>query len=171
MSNLELGLSTFALVTARLRRGARCVDHVNGSGFSDRPGRDGSSSAIPPLRSGAAPCCLPAKPLFSPCSAGLKLDLKYLIYRGIFALISWFFALDFKFLPESREVREVREAGRAQACPSRLRRERDGLRDRGGLHLAQVAGDMMPRKDLAHLGLLLGAALEGVGAASVKAAA
>jgi len=116
--------------------------------------------------------------LLPPCYAtslsllgGFELDLKYLIYRRIIAMIGWFFGLELRFLPDSREVREVREAGRAEACPSRLRRERHGLRESGGLHLAQVAGDVVAGEDLAHLRLLLRAALEGVGAAGVEAAA
>src|ERR1700738_4055536 len=43
MFEWELDLSTFALVAARIRRDARWVNHVNGSGFSDRRGRDGGT--------------------------------------------------------------------------------------------------------------------------------
>ena len=45
------------------------------------------------------------------------------------------------------------------------------MRDGGGLDLAQVAGDVVAGEDFADLGLLLGAAREGVGAAGVEAAA
>ena len=44
-----------------------------------------------------------------------------------------------------------------------LCRDRHGLRDRGGLDLAQMAGDVMAGEDFAHCRLLLGAAVEGVG--------
>ena len=55
--------------------------------------------------------------------------------------------------------------------PGLLRRERCGLREGGGLDLAQVAGDVVAGEDFADLGLLLRAAVEGVGAAGVEAAA
>src|SRR6266446_4268725 len=61
--------------------------------------------------------------------------------------------------------------GLPEAWPSRLSRDRHGLRHGGGLDLAQMASDVVAGEDLADLGLLLGAALEGVGAAGVEAAA
>jgi len=59
----------------------------------------------------AAPCCLPAMPFISPCSAEPNFDFKYLKYLWIIDMIGWFFGLKSKFLPDSREAREVRERG------------------------------------------------------------
>ena len=123
------------------------------------------------LRSVAAPCCLPAMPLFSPCSAESKFDLKCLIYRWISALIGWFFGLELKFSLRAGRLARFASAGLSEARPLRLGRERHGLRDRGGLHLAQVAGDVVAGEDFAHRRLLLRAARKGVGAAGVEAAA
>jgi hypothetical protein len=139
MSESELDLSTFALVIACIRRGARCVDHV----ISDRRGRDGGT----PRSLRCARAVLPAASLlrlFSlPARRYRQLDLKQLIYISIFAMIGWFFSLDLKFVPESREVREVRErrsqtrpgpprlASRRRAAPrggGRRRGDRGGFR-------------------------------------------
>ena len=121
MSDSELDLSTFALVTGRIRHGARYDNHANGSGFSDRRGRDGGT--LQSLR--CARAILPAVSLLRrislPARRYRQLDLKHLKYNVIFALIGWFVGLDFKFLPESREVREVRER-RSQTRPGPPRR-------------------------------------------------
>jgi hypothetical protein len=111
MSDWELDLSTFALVAARIRRGGRCVNHANFSGFRERRGRDGGTPQS--LRRTRA--VLPAVSLlrlFSlPARQYRQLDLKHLKYRAIFSMIDWFFGLGLKFLPESREVRERRSTG------------------------------------------------------------
>src|SRR6266849_4575448 len=110
---------------------------------------------------------LPAASLLCPFSLPARryrqLDLKQLKYKDILAMIGSCFGLKLKFLPDSRDVREVREP-----APG-LRRERHGLRDRGGLHLTQVAGDVVAGEDFAHCRLFFRAALEGVGAAGVEA--
>jgi len=134
MSDSELDLSTFALVAARIRRGARCVNHVNGSGFSNRRGRGGGT----PQSFRCARAGLPAVSLirlFSlPARWYRQLDLKRLKYKEIFAIIGWFFGLDLKFLPDSREGREVREtrpgpprlASRRRAAPRANGKRRGG---------------------------------------------
>ncbi len=53
----------------------------------------------------------------------------------------------------------------------RSHRYRCGLCEGRGLNFAQVAGDVVAGHDLAHFRLLLGAAVEGAGAAGVEAAA
>ena len=135
MSEWELDLSTFALVAARIRRDARWVNHVNGSGFSDRRGRDGGT----PQSLRCARAVLPAVSLlrrFLSLLAGI--DNWISRYNDIFSFIGWFFGFDLKFLPESREDREVREtrpgpprlASRRRAGPRANGRRRGG---RGGL--------------------------------------
>jgi hypothetical protein len=79
---------------------------LTGSGFSDHQASDGRSPAALHY---TAPWCLPALPLFSPCSTEPKFDFKCLKYLWIIDLIGWFFGLKSKFLPASREAREVRE--------------------------------------------------------------
>src|SRR2546430_10397686 len=109
MSDSELNLSTFALVTAPIQRGARWVNHVNGSGFSDRRGRDGGTPRSLRWARAVLPAASLLRHISLPARRYRQLDLKYLKYRVIFAMIGWFFSLDLKFLPDSREVREVRE--------------------------------------------------------------
>ena len=89
---------------------------LTGSRFSDRQGRDGRSSAA---RHYAAPCCLPAMPLFSPCSAEPRFDFKYLKNIWIIDIVGWFFGLKSKFLPDSREAREVGERRLTRSLPHR----------------------------------------------------
>jgi hypothetical protein len=89
---------------------------LTGSRFSYRQDRDGRSSAA--LRY-AAPCCLPAMPLFSPCSAEPRFDFKRLKYLWIIDIVGWFFGLKSKFFPESREAREVRERRSTGSLPRR----------------------------------------------------
>src|SRR5437899_7104607 len=77
-----------------------------------------------------------------------------------------------KFFPSSsRTAVKTKKAASARYHTLRLHRDGRGFLESGGLHLAQVAGDVVGGQDLAHLRLLLRAALEGVGAAGVEAAA
>src|SRR5215467_13238000 len=87
-----------------------------GSRFSDRQGGDGRSAAA---RRYAAPCCFPAMPLFSPCSVEPIFDFKYLKYIWIIDIVGWFLGVKSKFLPESREAREVRERRSNGSLPGR----------------------------------------------------
>jgi hypothetical protein len=134
MSDWELHLLIFTLVTARTRCSARCVGYVNGSGFSYRLGRHRGSSASLRRARAVPPCCLPALPFSLPARRCRQLDLKHLKYKALFAINGWFFGLDLKFLPESREGREVREtrpgpprlASRRRAAPRANGKRRGG---------------------------------------------
>jgi hypothetical protein len=159
MSDLELDRSTFALVTARIRRGARCGDnHANGSGFSDRQGRGDGTPRSPRCARAILPAASLLRHISLPARRYRQLDLKHLKYKAIFAIIGWFFGLDFKFLPDSREVRERRSqtrpgpprlASRRRVAPRANGRRRGG---RGGFRasLRRVARAVRDRLDCAH---------------------
>src|SRR5437899_2190456 len=83
-----------------------------------------------------------------------------------------FYGPEMKFFPAfSRPAGKTEKVASARDHTLRLHRDGRGFLESGGLHLAQVAGDVVGGQDLAHLRLLLRAALEGVGAPGVEAAA